>query len=193
MPKPSLTEKDYQEAADRLGCEVAAIKAVAEIESGPYGAFLDTDEPVLLFERHLFRKLTNGKYDEFPDISNPRPGGYGKVNQQHARLQKAAALDRNAALQSASWGRFQVLGVNWSWLGYESLQEFINAMYSSEKDHLDSFVRFVEKRGLVGALRRKDWRTFARLYNGPAFAKHKYHIRMAAAYKKHAGESVQGG
>ncbi|WP_262919099.1 N-acetylmuramidase family protein [Niabella hibiscisoli] len=53
MPKPILTEKDFQDAARQLNCEVAAIKAVAEVESKGDG-FLPTGEPKILFERHIF-------------------------------------------------------------------------------------------------------------------------------------------
>lgn len=197
--KPLLTEQDFLNAANRLNCEVAAIKAVAEVESGPYGAFLDSGEPVILFERHIFHRLTKGKHStpENRNISWKTPSqknmgainAYGPPSAQHERLQKAVALDRSAALQSASWGKFQILGANYDALGYDNLQDFINRMYRSEADHLDSFVRFVEANGLAGALRTKDWRTFARKYNGPTYAKHNYHGRMAAAYKKFkAGE-----
>lgn len=181
-----LTDEDYARAASQLGCEIAAIKAVAEVESGPYGAFLANGEPVILFERHLFSRLTKHKFDNsHPDLSNPVAGGYGKVSSQHARLAAAAELDRDAALQSASWGRFQVLGSNWQSLGYESLQAFVNAMYAGEAGHLDSFVRFVIANNLTQHLQHRDWAKFARGYNGPAFRKYKYDSKLAAAYAKH--------
>lgn len=197
-----LTEKDYEDAASRLGVEVEAVKAVADVESGPYGAFLATGEPVILFERHLFYRLTHGKwYNEsvgegkdarFPyrDICNKQPGGYGPVSVQHDRLNRAAQLDRDAALKSASWGKFQVLGMNWESLGYASLQEFVNAMYKDEAAHLDSFVRFVEKNGLTKALRARNWAKFAEGYNGKAYAQHSYHGKMAKAYLKHKAPTV---
>jgi hypothetical protein len=96
-----LIEKDYVEAARLLNCEVACIKAVTEVESKGSG-FLYTKEPVILFERHIFRRRTNGKYDYLPYLSNKNPGNYGKVSEQHAKLQEAVKLDRNAALMSAS-------------------------------------------------------------------------------------------
>jgi hypothetical protein len=182
----ALSDDDYKQAADRLGCEVAAVKAVAEVESGRYGAFLPSGEPVILFERHLFSRLTGRKYDaQYPDISNRKPGGYGAVSQQHVRLQKAAALDRNAALQSCSWGRFQVLGMNWKSLGYPSLQDFVNSMYASEAGHLDSFIRYVETNGLGKYLKSKNWAGFAKGYNGPSYKQYSYDTKLAAAYKKY--------
>lgn len=183
--KPPLTESDYENTALRLNCEVAAIKAVAEVESGPYGGFLADDTPVILFERHLFHKLTSGAYDTtHPDVSARTPGGYGPVRVQHARLAEAATLNRDAALQSCSWGRFQVLGSNWRSLGYATLQQFVNAMYESESAQLDSFLRFVEVNGLAGALRQRNWAQFARRYNGPSYAKNHYDTKLAAAYAK---------
>ncbi len=35
------------------------------------------------------------------------------------------------------------------------------------------------------ALKNKDWGTFARLYNGPAYAQNKYDIKLAEAYQKY--------
>ena len=189
MAKLGLSDLDFQNAAEELDVDVPAIKAVAEVESGPHGAFLPSGEPVILFERHKFHKFTNGKYDAlYPDISNPKAGGYGAVSRQHIRLQRAAALDRDAALQSASWGRFQVMGFNWKPLGYASLQSFINAMYRSEADHLDAFLRYVKVNGLIDELRNHKWAAFARGYNGPEYWKNSYDSKMALAYKKHGGK-----
>jgi hypothetical protein len=181
-----LTDNDFKRASDQLGCEVAAIKAVSEVESGPYGAFLPDGKPVILFERHLFSRLTKKKYDaRHPDISNPKAGGYGKVAEQHARLEKAAALDKEAAEQACSWGRFQVLGTNWKALGYASLQEFVVSMYRDEAAHLDSFVRYVETNKLAVHLKNRNWAGFARGYNGPSYKKNKYDTKLAAAYNKY--------
>lgn len=186
--KNGLTEADYQEAAKLLGCEPAAIKAVAEVESSGSG-FLATGEPKILFERHYFRRLTGNRFDKlYPDLSGPyKAGTYGPGGQhQHRRLQAAISLDRNAALQSASWGRFQIMGENYQLAGFKSIQSFINAMYNSERDHLLAFSNFVINKGLAGDIRNKDWARFARGYNGPAYAQNKYDIKMAAAYKKYS-------
>lgn len=185
VSKVPLTEADYARAARALAVDVPAIKAVAEVESAGDG-FLDTDEPTILFERHKFHKHTGGRFSQaHPDISNPKSGGYGKTKDQHARLQKAVALDRDAALMSTSWGKFQVLGENWEDLEYADLQEFINTMYRTEADHLDSFVRYVKANNLDGALRAHRWAAFAKGYNGKNYKAGKYHTKLARAYAKH--------
>lgn len=181
----TLTENDYINAAKELGCEVAAIKAVAEVESSGSG-FLPTGEPKILFERHRFYKYTNGKYaGSDPDICNKIPGGYGKESDQHLKLQRAASLNREAALMSCSWGRFQVMGDNWQKLGYKTLQDFINKMYEGEAGHLDAFVRYIKAFGLHGHLRNKNWAAFAKGYNGPGYKVNNYDVKMQSAYNKY--------
>ena len=178
-----LQECDFVTAANLLGCEVAAVKAVAEVESTGSG-FQTDGKPKILFERHYFHKLTNGRFSKtHPEISNPAAGGYG--SNQHARLEQAAKLDREAALQSASWGKFQIMGAHWKALGYKSIQDFINAMYANETEHLMAFVKFVKTNGLADELKRKDWAGFAKGYNGPAYAKNQYDKKMALAYEKY--------
>lgn len=185
--KPKLIIKDYQEAAKLLNCEVAVIRAVAEVEA-PGAGFLDDGRPKILYERHVFHRLTGGKYSKtHPDISRSTPGGYGKAGiHQHNRLAKASELNRNYALMSASWGKFQIMGYHWKALGYKSLQAFINAMYQSEAKHLEAFVKFIQVNGLADELRNKQWAKFARAYNGAAYAKNKYDLKLANAYKKYS-------
>lgn len=182
MMKITLT--DYERAAAKLGCSVAAVRAVAQVESGPYGAFLASGEPVILFERHKFHLYTQGKYSSaHPDISNGRPGGYGKVSDQHARMGRAASLDRNAALMAASWGLFQVLGYNWESLDYDSLQQFVNSMYKGEPEHLDSFIRYVVVNDLARHLQSENWAAFARGYNGRNYRQFFYDTKIQAAFE----------
>lgn len=188
--KSDITEEAFVAAAATLGCEVAAIKAVAEVES-PRGPFLPSGEPTILFERHVFHRLTNGRWSKaHPDISNPSPGGYGPSSRQHERLQRATALDRSAGLRSASWGAFQIMGFNHVYAGHATLQGFINAMYRDADAQLQAFVQFIRSQpGLTRAIRDKDWAAFARLYNGPDYRRNRYDEKMAAAYAKFSGGS----
>ena len=184
--KTKLQEQDFSKAAKSLNCDIAAIKAVAEVESKSDG-FLPSDEPIILFERHIFSRLTKHIFDSSnPSISNPSPGGYGKVNQQHKKLQTAVALDRNAALMSASWGKFQIMGFNFTLAGFNSLQQFVTAMYTSEAEQLDAFINYIKNTFLDDELRDKRWADFARKYNGPMYSKYNYDKKLAAAYKKYS-------
>lgn len=183
--KPTLSAADFSEAASLLGCSIAVVRAVCAVEA-PGGGFNPDGSPVTLFEGHQFYHLTGGKWRvQAPDLCYPEwtRKWYGKTWQaEKERLARACALDRDAALQATSWGRFQVMGFNHHIVGFERLQDFVNAMYQGEREQLMAFCRYVLTSGLAGALRRCDWDGFARGYNGPRYAENNYCERMAAAH-----------
>lgn len=189
MSKPRLTNNDYCRAAETLGCEVAAIKAVANQESLGSG-FDSQDRPKILFERHKFHKLTRGIYDHsHPGISNAVQGGYGRGD-QYVRFSEAFALNPTAAMMAASWGKFQILGANFAICGFLTVDAFVDAMKIGEGPQLDAFCEFVLHNYLDDELTSHDWAGFARGYNGPTYRKNKYDVKIGAAYKQFAREKV---
>ncbi len=187
-----LNEAQIAAQAKALGIEVAALRAVIEVECKGSGFNAD-GAPVILFERHVFRQrlIANGKaavadkvVRERPDLCSKSTGAYGLYSAQHGRLNAAAQYHRDSALESASWGIGQVMGYHWQALGYPSLQAFINAMYKDEASQLDAMCRYIKVNNLVNALKNKDWKSFARGYNGAAYAKNSYDVKLGNAYKK---------
>ena len=178
----TLQECDFVTAANLLSCEVAAIKAVASVESAG-GGFLPNGKPKILFEGHVFYRLTNGRFG-VSNVSYPKWIKDYYNQDQYTRLDKATALDRSAALQSASCAALPTTRQHSTPPPYVSLQEFINAMFASETEHLMAFVRFVKSKKLQGSLERKDWAAFALGYNGKGYKANKYDEKMAAAYRK---------
>lgn len=198
-----LKESDLVGAADRLGVELAAIKAVNEVESRGSG-FFAPGKPAILFERHIMhrqlqrRALSVGgdpdsvgrHLDELmqahPNLINPRPGGYAGGLAEYPRLARARMIDDSSAIESTSWGLFQIMGFHWQTLGYASAQDYAQAMAAGEGQQLDAFVRFVEADpALHKALKGRKWATFARLYNGPAYARNLYDVKLSRAYSRH--------
>lgn len=186
----SLREKDLKAAARTLGVQLAAIKAVTEVESNESG-FLPSGRPVILFERHvMYRQLADDQREDaaakFPGLVNRKPGGYVGGESEWRRLQRACAIDRKAGTESASWGLFQIMGFHWQHLGYASAADFSEAMHRSEGNHLEAFVRFIKQdKALHTALKERNWPEFAERYNGPAYARNQYDTRMAAAYDRY--------
>ncbi len=173
-------------AARRLDCAQAAVRAVVAVESR--GGFDAQGRPALLFERHYFHRLTQGRFSAIaPAISQPRAGGYGPARLQYHRLAQALELDREAALRSASWGAFQIMGDNHALCGHRDVTAFVAALCEDEGAHLDAFVSFVLASGLAPALRRRDWAGFARGYNGPAYRRNRYDEKLARAYAARIG------
>ena len=185
-----ITEADFERAAAELDCDVAAIKAVSEVESRGGGYLSRTDpRPKILFEAHIFGRRTNHVFNaSHPAISSRKwnrslySGGAGEYD----RLEAALRLDRNAALASASWGRFQIMGFNFQVSGFSSVTAFVSAMVESEGRQLDAFVGFIKGNRLDDELRAHDWAAFASRYNGPAYAENKYDEKMQRAWEKHA-------
>lgn len=183
----TLTDADFERAADALDCDVAAIKAVCEVEA-PRGGFLDDGvTPVILFEAHHFSRLTGHQYDATHAAISSRTWNrtlYAGGMREHRRLADAAALNRDAALQSASWGKPQIMGFNWALTGAKSLQAFINDMYRSEAAQLDLFIGFIKNSGLAGFLRDHDWASFAARYNGASYKQNSYDTKLANSWSK---------
>lgn len=183
-----------KQAAKDLDYPENIVRAVCQVEA-PGGGFLKSGKPKILFEAHVFSRLTGGKYDKsHPEISSPEWNKelYVGGEAEHDRLAAAAALDRKAALQSASWGAFQVMGENYRSLGYGNIQNFVNAMYDSEDAHLESFVKFCKVNKLDDDLREFNFGTFARGYNGPGYKANKYNEKLLKAYIKFETEVVNG-
>jgi N-acetylmuramidase len=186
-----LNEAAMVAAAQSLGCEVAAIKAVAEVESRGSG-FDSQGRPTVLYERHVFSRncTPKGKFDSMPDISAPTGygrGNYGNTESQWQKLAKAFALDPVAALKAPSWGTFQVLGENHKACGFADVREFVRLMITSPVGHLQVFVSFIRANpNLLRAIRALDWESFARGYNGKDFKTFGYDAKMAAAYARHS-------
>lgn len=170
-----------------LGVTAAQIWAVLSVETRGFGFFQDR-RPQILFERHIFHRLTNGRYDsDNADISNRKPGGYLKGADEYIRLEKALQLDKEAALQSTSWGIGQVMGFNSKEAGFSSTEAMVTEMVKDENSQLTAMANFIKENNLAGALQRKNWASFARGYNGKNYKINEYDTRLSAAYAKFKG------
>ncbi|MFZ3005842.1 MAG: N-acetylmuramidase family protein [Phenylobacterium sp.] len=188
-----LTDADVRAACDVLRVSPAHVRAVMEIESNGRGFHPETRRPVILFEPHIFSRETGGRFDAgFPDLSYPKWGAKPYVatqRQRYEQLQRAMELDLNAAIRSASWGLFQIMGFNAPASGFPNVQDFARAMAHGEGEQLLAFARFVASRAeMLAALQKGDWAGFARRYNGPGFAQHGYDQKLKAAFQRHLGD-----
>lgn len=189
-----LTEQDYINAAAILNVEVAAIKAVKEVESLGSG-FLKDGSIMCLFEPHIFFRELKGRginpyplMEANPDIIYPKwqRGKYGAQSQQLERLNRAIEINEDAALCSASYGLFQILGANFRQCNYSSVKEFYEDMCKDEATQLNIFCNFIKAGHLDDELREHKWKEFAILYNGKGYAQNKYDIKLENAFKKYS-------
>ena len=181
---PAATDDDIGAIATMLGCTVKQVRAVAKVESAGSG-YDNSGRPKMLFERHIFHRLTGGRHSP-SSFSN---GVYGGYNQDSwAKLADACGKNPDAAFSSASWGKFQVLGSHWSKLGYANAFELAHSCVSNELAHYTLLARYIQTFGLTGAIRRlstnpEDCRDMVSGYNGPSYRRNAYHIKLAEAMK----------
>lgn len=190
MDKQPITEADYQRAADVIGCDLTAIKAVVAVESNGR-SFDAAGRPVALFEKHyFFRNLPEGELrDRAVEAGLARPsyvpGDYPNgPDGVWAQIAAACEISEDAALQSVSWGLGQVMGTFWMQTDYPSIAALVEAMWTSAAAQLDLMVAFIVKNNLQRYLISQDWAGFARRYNGPAYATNRYDEKLAEAYAR---------
>lgn len=185
-----LSKKGFMDVIAELGVGIPEMLAVLAVESKNCG-FLPDRRPIILFERHIFHKLTRGRFSERnPDISNRIAGGYAGLAKEYPRLEAAMTLDREAALKSASWGAGQIMGFNHAAAGFADVETMVKAMQRSEDEQLSSVGAFLKNNNFVKLLRSRDWTALARGYNGAGFAKNKYDVRLSGAFEQYASGAL---
>jgi hypothetical protein len=177
----------WSSLAQALDVQVSALRAVATVESAGAGFLAPPDErPKILFEGHIFHRLTQGRFSaDHPTLSFRKwtRAHYAKTQPlEWQRLERACQLDRPAALQSASWGMFQIMGFNYPLCGFPDIEAFVARQKAGAQEQLETFARFIAREVFLRALRKLDWAAFARQYNGPGYAANQYDTKMAAAY-----------
>ncbi|MFI8578603.1 N-acetylmuramidase domain-containing protein [Ectopseudomonas khazarica] len=190
-----LSDADIRLAAGDLNCEPGLIYAIARQESAHSSFIVINDEriPSILYERHWFKKLSqnpsfgttnpeiygsaykkarrdkSGKYiavSTGEEISiNDAYGPTGRF--QYERLITAYRLNENAALQSCSWGKFQIMGFNYAAAGFSNVRDFTRAMSLGDAEHIKAFLKFAKSNAtLLRGLREKNFELIAAGHNG---------------------------
>jgi len=185
-----LEPKDVAEVAKELGCSEAALRAVLAVESRGEG-FDSQGRPIILYEPHVFyRNLASPAERQHAMMlgvayknwgTKPYPKG---SDAQYARLELARKINNMVAFEAISMGMGQILGENYRLAGHGSAVDMFIAAGDSEKNQLKQMAAFIRSKGLVRALRERDWAAFARGYNGAGYAKNRYDVKLANAYRR---------
>lgn len=188
----ALSFDAIEAAADSLGVEPCAVKAIVEVESAGSG-FIADGRVKILFEGHVFWKQLQQRRINPAPLASKYPGIlYPKWTKAHyrgpagewVRLEEAKTINLDAALCSASWGLFQIMGFHYNICGFQTVADFVAAQAAGEEEQLKTFCSFMQSEGLVRFLAAKDWAVFAKRYNGPGYAANHYDKRLASAYER---------
>lgn len=190
-----ITRADLQSTAAKLDVPVATVRAVYKVESGGSGFW--GLKPKILFEGHVFWRRLQAKGKNpvalqpgFEEVLYPKwdRSKYIGGPAEYGRLERAQQIDKSAALESASWGLFQIMGYHAPELGYGDVESFVTAMTEREGTQLDAFSRFVSRtrfggQSLLHWLQARDWARFAEGYNGSGFRVNGYDVKLQRAYE----------
>lgn len=174
-----ITENEYGELSCKFNIPISYIKTIDSVESNGQGFDSTTGKIVIQFEPSYFKKLSK------------LVSGLWSTNKVDVQSQEWLAFndafykDADAAMESASIGRMQVMGVHWKRLGFKSVGEMWDFAKKSEANQLWLGLKFIETDSrLITALRNKDWKTVAYLYNGKNYWIKGYDKKLEAAELK---------
>lgn len=189
-PTDPVGSADIERQAAAYGLTPELVGTVYDVESKGRGMSVATGLPVILYEPHIFSRLTQRRFDgSHPDISYPKWKTRPYPSTQTGRydqMMSACALAPAEAMKSASWGLGQVMGFNHAACGFDTVWDFVLAMAKGEGAQLGAMLAFIKANGLIPALLRKDWRAFAKGYNG-AGQVDLYARLLSEAYAKRSG------
>lgn len=181
-----LTQAGLDSVAGTVGCDLPSLWAVLTVETKGFGFLPLTRQPKILFERHVFYRLTGGAHGNNGDISSSKPGGYLGGAAEYERLAAAARLNQDAAIESTSWGLGQIMGYHAKRLKYASALDMAQAFSRSEDEQISAMGKFIAaESALAKALVARNWRQVAFYYNGSNFAKNEYDAKLEYYYEKY--------
>ena len=204
-----LTDEILQQIAMKFNIEFAILKAVSQVESAGRGFYIDEGkwlgELKVLFEGHYFYKFTKGKYSKSrPDLCYKKwtRKYYRKGQEEFTRFLEASKLNKEAALLSASWGMFQIMGANHKDCGYSSVFEMIDSFYKGgEPEQLVAFLNYCTKRkgvnrdkkstniSLLLHLKHRQFELFTGGYNGVGQINY-YSTKLRDKYNYYASRKI---
>lgn len=177
-----ITDLMYEDLSKDLNVEKEVLYAVAETETkgNPFISGIKPKQAKILFERHYLHRLAGAKltaerikfYEEnYNDVFSSKQGNYNwdveGIN-QIPRLKKAKEIDKDAAIMSCSWGKFQVMGEYYdkAYNNAEDLEKAQNMCEIQQLYYFKIFIKKVKGKKLIDAMKNKDWESIAYYYNG---------------------------
>jgi hypothetical protein len=179
------SENVFREVAAKIGCDLAAIRAVFAVEAA--GVYFNSDgSPLRRFEPHHLPRSLWASIGFDPGNVKPWRASLKVSKTRRAKMyREALTLNAEAAKRAASWGAPQIMGFNYAAVGYDSASELVEA-FEQPDEQVRAFAEFVLSKGIDSALRAHDWFTFASTYNGNGKAAD-YAGKIERAYRRFSG------
>lgn len=171
--------EDIKSVVTPFGLDPYFTYAVATIESNCKG-YRNNGFPVVRFEKHVFKRyLKKNKSTQHLVRKAECIKGSG-----WDAYQAALQIEPHYAKLSTSYGMFQIMGFNHAVVGYDTVEEFVEAMEASIFKQIEAFCKFIIYNNLQVAMKKLFFSDFACKYNGPNYHANSYDIKLEAAYNE---------
>lgn len=171
-----MTNTEYNKLAKEFNIPISYVKAIDSVESNGKGFDSNTGKIIIQFEPHYFKrisKLISGLWS------------FNKVDVQSKEWEAfndAFYKNANAAMESTSIGRMQVMGIHWKRLGFKSVGAMWDFAKVSEVNQLWLGLKFIATdRRLFDAVKKWDTKKVAYYYNGRNYWIKGYDKKLTAA------------
>lgn len=174
----AITPITLQEVANKHQVSRACLETIQYMESKNVSRYKGRVK--ILWERHVFWRLNVEAGVDMEKVAlanlhlcgeggiiNSKPfTKYGSHDAQYAKMKQAHALFPQAALESASYGKNQIMGYHWKRFGFSSIEAFVEAI--SQEQYANNFLDYwlASSPSAVTALQQQNFRKFCRRYVG---------------------------
>lgn len=187
----ALEDGDLERVATDIGVEARAFRAIVAVEANGR-PFDDRNRPMALYEPHVAYRMSSGDVRRklvMEELAYAKWGTkkYPKsMDERYRQIERCGIIAGNElAADATSWGMGQIMGFNAQVCGYMNAVDMVRAFAADAENQLAAMGAFIlNNASLYRALRRKDWEVVAELWNGAAYRKNNYHIKLASAYNE---------
>lgn len=178
-----ISKELIHEKANYYNIDPKILWAIIRVESLYNWYVLDNPlTPKIRFEGYVFyrllstinksKQISKDNYDICHKIFTIN--FYKDNGEEYLRLKKAMKIDWDFAQMATRWGIFQILGEQYYLCGYPDLYSFVASNYSEPNSHFINFCNFIENKGYVKYLQRKELDVFASKFRKTTFKLYNY-------------------
>lgn len=168
-----------EDFAQKYSIESRKLKAFLKVESNanPF----DGDHPTVRFECLKFNIKVENENQVSCKTDKYKYGNAEDTNKE--AFLRALKIDERNAILSSSFGMGQIMGFNYYYAGYETPEDFYQAMFD-EEEQIKAFLNFIKKNNIILAELKKtntDWDKVSEQYNGKGYGENNYAQKIEKA------------
>jgi|GEM_PF-99344 len=187
-----LADFEIEEAAKLIKADIKTLKALILTEA-KNKSFYQDGKPGIVFQGHRFWKELKKRNIEpetlqakYPDVVYPN---YNKKHirnneKEYERLEKAKAINKEAAYMATQWGMFKISGHHFKECGFTTVNEMVHNFYKTENEQLKALISFYQSKNITDDIRSQNWEMYGKKAHGKTFNYDKFVKDLDKAFQK---------